>query len=145
MSFVGKWIFHSIGIATDDERVAYLSAEDYLKSPMPYIDETDEEAVAEELRERTTMIGTRIEICGDGKLYILMPIPQGTTQEEVDEAVASGEVSLRDGMIIGSAGAWEVRDGVLWYETDLSEDGWTRGSDEDGFVFFMTVRFAKAE
>lgn len=145
MSFVGKWVFHSIGIATDDDQVAYLSGEDYLKSPMPYIDETDEEAVAEELQARTTMIGTQIEICEGGKLYMLMPIPQSATQEEINGAVASGEISLRNGMMIGSAGAWEVRDGVLWYETDLSEDGWTRGSDEDGFVFFMTVRFAKAE
>ena len=29
--------------------------------------------------------------------------------------------------------------------TELSDDGWTKGSDDDGFVFFMTVRFVKAE
>ena len=108
-------------------------------------DETDEEAVANELRERKTMIGMQIEICEDGKLYMLMPLPEDATKEEVDAAVASGEIHLRGGMIAGGPESWEERDGVLWYTTDLSEDGWTTGSDEDGFVFFMTVRFVKAE
>ena len=31
---------------------AYMSAEEYINSPMLYIDETDEDAVESELRER---------------------------------------------------------------------------------------------
>lgn len=145
MRYVGKWVFHSIGAVTDSDEMVYLSTEDFLKSPMPYIDETDEEAVANELRERKTMIGMQIEICEDGKLYMLMPLPEDATKEEIDAAVASGEIHLRGGMIAGGPESWEERDGVLWYTTDLSEDGWTKGSDEDGFVCFMTVRFVKAE
>lgn len=145
MSYVGKWVFHSIGTVADSDEMVYLGAEDYLKSPMPYIDETDEEAVADELRERKTMIGMQIEICEDGKLYMLMPLPEDATKEEIDAAVASGEIHLRGGMIAGGPESWEERDGVLWYTTDLSEDGWTKGSDEDGFVCFMTVRFVKAD
>lgn len=145
MRYVGKWVFHSIGAVTDSDEMVYLSTEDFLKSPMPYIDETDEEAVANELRERKNMIGMQIEICEDGKMYMLMPLPEDATKEEVDAAVASGEIHLRGGMIAGGPESWEERDGVLWYTTDLSEDGWTKGSDEDGFVCFMTVRFVKAE
>lgn len=145
MRYVGRWVFHSIGAVTDSDEMVYLSTEDYLKSPMPYIDETDEEAVANELRERKTMIGMQIEICEDGKLYMLMPLPEDATKEEIDAAVASGEIHLRGGMIAGGLESWEERDGVLWYTTDLSEDGWTKGSDEDGFVCFMTVRFVKAD
>ncbi len=145
MRYVGKWVFHSIGIVADSDKMIYLSTEDYLKSPMPYIDETDEEAVADELRERKSMIGMQIEICEDGKLYMLMPLPQGATKEEVDAAVASGEISMRGGMMANGPESWEERDGVLWYTTELSEDGWTKGSDDDGFIFFMTVRFVKAE
>ena len=53
MDHIGTWVFHSIAAMNDDESgFVYLSAEDYLKSPMPYVDETDEEAVADELRER---------------------------------------------------------------------------------------------
>ena len=145
MRYVGKWVFHSIGAVTDSDEMVYLSTEDFLKSPMPYIDETDEEAVANELRERKTMIGMQIEICEDGKLYMLMPLPEDATKEEIDAAVASGEIHLRGGMIAGGPESWEERDSVLWYTTDLSEDGWTKGSDEDGFVCFMTVRFVKAD
>ena len=57
MRYVGKWVFHSIGTVADSDEMVYLGAEDYLKSPMPYIDETDEEAFADELRERKNMIG----------------------------------------------------------------------------------------
>ena len=145
MRYVGKWVFHSIGAVTDSDEMVYLSTGDFLKSPMPYIDETDEEAVANELRDRKNMIGMQIEICEDGKLYMLMPLPEDATKEEVDAAVASGEIHLRGGMIAGGPESWEERDGVLWYTTDLSEDGWTKGSDEDGFVCFMTVRFVKAD
>ena len=145
MRYVGKWVFHSIGAVTDSDEMVYLSTEDFLKSPMPYIDETDEEAVANELRERKTMIGMQIEICEDGKLYMLMPLPEDATKEEIDAAVASGEISMRGGMVSNGPEKWEERDGVLWYTTALSEDGWTKGSDEDGFVFFMTIRFVKAE
>ena len=57
MSYVGKWVFHSIGMVNDSDEVVFLSAEEYLKAPMPYIDESDEEAVADELKERRKMIG----------------------------------------------------------------------------------------
>ncbi len=145
MSYVGKWVFHSIGTITDSDEMVYLGAEDYLKSPMPYIDETDEDAVADELQQRKSMIGMQIEIAKDGKMYMLMPLPEGVDKEEVDAAVASGEITLRDGMMLGGCESWEERDGVLWYTTELSEDGWTKGSDDDGFVFFMTIRFVKSE
>ncbi|MBE6952812.1 MAG: hypothetical protein E7452_04570 [Ruminococcaceae bacterium] len=145
MSFVGKWVVHSIGTISDEDTMVYLTPEEYLKSPMPYVDETDEEAVAEELRDRNTMISTQIEFCEDGKMYMLMPLPEGVTKEEVDEAVQAGEIMLRDGMMTQEPGTWEERDGVLWYTTELSEDGWTRGSDDEGFVVFITTKFKKAE
>lgn len=145
MRYVGKWVFHSIGTVADSDEMVYLGAEDFLRAPMPYIDETDKEAVADELRERKSMIGMQIEICEDGKLYMLMPFPEGVAKEKIDAAVASGEIKLRSGMMTNASESWEERDGVLWYTTELSEDGWTKGSDDDGFVFFMNVRFVKAE
>ena len=70
MSYVGKWVFHSLGMVTDSDEVVFLSAEAYLKAPMPYIDESDEEAVSDELKERRNMIGGQIAVCEDGKLYM---------------------------------------------------------------------------
>ena len=125
MSYVGKWVFHSIGTVNDSDEVVFLSAEEYLKAPMPYIDESDEEAVADELKERRNMISGQIAVCEDGKLYMLMPLPEGVSKEEVDKAVKAGVIKLYDGMMTDDPKAWEERDGELWLEVGegMSEDG----------------------
>ena len=147
MSYVGKWVFHSIGMVNDSDEVVFLSAEEYLKAPMPYIDESDEEAVADELKERRNMIGGQIAVCEDGKLYMLMPLPEGVSKEEVDKAVETGVIKLYDGMITDDPKAWEERDGELWLEVGegMSEDGWAKLSDDDGHLLFMTTRYTKAD
>lgn len=147
MSYVGKWVFHSIGMVNDSDEVVFLSAEEYLKAPMPYIDESDEEAVADELKERRNMIGGQIAVCEDGKLYMLMPLPEGVSEEEVDKAVKAGVIKLYDGMMTDDPKAWEERDGELWLEVGegMSEDGWVKLSDDDGNLLFMTTRYVRAE
>ena len=147
MSYVGKWVFHSIGMVNDSDEVVFLSAEEYLKAPMPYVDESDEEAVADELKERRNMIGGQIAVCEDGKLYMLMPLPEGVSEEEVDKAVKAGVIKLYDGMMTDDPKAWEERDGELWLEVGegMSEDGWTKISDDDGHLLFMTTRYVRAD
>ena len=147
MSYVGKWVFHSIGMVNDSDEVVFLSAEEYLKAPMPYIDESDEEAVADELKERRNMIGGQIAVCEDGKLYMLMPLPEGVSKEEVDKAVKAGVIKLYDGMMTDDPKAWEERDGELWLEVGegMSEDGWAKLSDDDGKLLFMTTRYTKVD
>ena len=147
MSYVGKWVFHSIGMVNDSDEVVFLSAEEYLKAPMPYIDESDEEAIADELKERRNMIGGQIAVCEDGKLYMLMPLPEGVSKEEVDKAVKAGAIKLYDGMMTDDPKAWEERDGELWLEVGegMSEDGWVKLSDDDGNLLFMTTRYVRAE
>ena len=147
MSYVGKWVFHSIGMVNDSDEVEFLSAEEYLKAPMPYIDESDEEAVADELKERRNMISGQIAVCEDGKLYMLMPLPEGVSKEEVDKAVKAGAIKLYDGMMTDDPKAWEERDGELWLEVGegMSEDGWVKLSDDDGNLLFMTTRYVRAE
>ena len=144
MSYVGKWVFHSIGTVTDADEMVYLDSQGYLDSPMPHIDENDEEAVADELRDRKNLIGMQIEITEDGRMYMLIPIPDDAPGDELEAAVAEGQIILRGDMMIGGCEAWENREGELWYTTELDSDGWTKGSDGDGFVYFMTMRFVKA-
>lgn len=151
MAYIGTWVFHSIGAMDDDGNMVYLGAEEYLNAPMPYVDESDEEAVADELRERKKMVGMQVKICDDGKLYLLSPLPEGIPQEEVDRAVAAGIITLLDGMMAGRPMAWEERDGELWYDTGMEgevfgekADSWVKAMTEDGYFAFASTRFAKA-
>lgn len=146
MSYVGKWVLHSVGSINENDELVYITPEEYLNSPMPYIDETDEEAVADEMKERKQLIGSRLAVCEDGKLYMLMPVPEGVSQEEVDAAVAAGQITLFDGMLTDEPKTWEERDGELWLEVGegMSEDGWAMISN-NGFVNMMTYRYVKAE
>ena len=111
MSYVGKWVFHSVGMMNENDEMVYLSAEEYLNAPMPYVDETDEEAVADEMKERKQTVAGQLAVCEDGKLYMLMPLPEGVSQAEVDAAVAAGHIKLYDGMITDEPKTWEDRSG----------------------------------
>ena len=151
MKYVGTWVFHSVGVMNDDFERVYLNAEEYLHSPMPYVDETDEEAVADEMKERKKMVGMQVKICEDGKLYLLSPLPEGVSQEEVDKAVSAGVINLLDGMMAGRPMPWEERDGELWYDTGIEgevcgekSDSWVKAIDEDGYFTFVATRFVKA-
>lgn len=151
MNYIGKWVFHSIGEMGDDG-IRYMNAKEYLASPMLYIDENDAEAVADELAERKKMIGTEIRVLADGTLYMLMPLPEGVSKEDVDAAVAAGEITLYDGMMCERPMKWEERDGALWFDTGIEgevfgekADTWAKATDNDGFFNFMTIRFVKGE
>lgn len=47
----------------------------------------------------------------DGSLSILSPLPEGVSQEMVDEAVASGVITLKDGMMLTDQKHWKVENG----------------------------------
>ena len=104
----------------------------------------------DELKERKTMAGMQVKVCEDGRLYLLMPLPEGVPQEEVDAAVAAGEITLMDGMMTQPPLAWEERDGELWYNTGVEgelfgepTDGWVKAIDDNGYFIFATTRFEK--
>ena len=145
MSYIGKWKFHSIGTVDDEtcERV-WLNAEDYMKFPMLYIDESDEEAVADEIKERKRTVGTLLEVCEDGKLYVLMPLPEGVSKEEVEAAVNAGAIKVRDGMMTDDPFSWEERDGELWVNMGIG-DALEQFSGDDEFLTMATTRFERLQ
>ena len=152
MTYTGKWKLHSVMVFDDDNMPVYLSPEEYLDSPMPYVDESDEEAVADEMRERRRMADTFIKICEDGKLYMMMPLPEGVSQEEIDKAVAAGVIKLVDGAMADEPKNWELRDGEFWFDTGIGGEvydeevtSWTKPIDENGFFNFMNFRFIKED
>ena len=150
MDYIGNWVFDSIGMPDDEKGFVYLSGDEYLASPMPYIDETDEEAVQDEMNERKKTIGMQVKVCEDGKLYLLMPLPEGVSREEVDKAVSAGVITLLDGMMADRPMAWKERNGELWYDTGIEgevfgekADSWVKAIDKDGYFTFATTRFVK--
>ena len=152
MNYIGRWKFDSIGTLDEESGFIYLGTEEYLNAPMPYVDENDEEAVADELKERKMMTAMEIEVAADGKLYFLSPLPEGVSDEEVKAAVEAGAITLYDGMMTDAPKAWEERDGELWYDTgiegevmDEKVDSWAKALDNDGYFNFMNIRFVKAD
>lgn len=152
MTYTGKWKLHSVMTFSEDNRQVWLTPEEYLDSPMPYVDESDEEAVADELRERKRMIGTTIKVCEDGKLYMLTSLPEGIPQAEVDKAVAAGVIKLVDGAMADDPKCWELRDGVFYFDTGIGGEvydeevsSWVAPIDEDGYFNFMNFRFIRED
>ena len=107
--YIGKWVFHSVGVVNESNKLIYLSADEYIGSPMPYIDENDEEAVASEMRERKQITSSLIEICDNGKLLMLIPIPKEEYEAYLSELESSGEKELRPGMACMRCSDWEER------------------------------------
>ena len=63
------------------------------------------------MRECKKIIDTFIKLREDGKLYMLMPLPEGIPSEEVNEAVSAGVIKLVDGAMADEPKNWELYDG----------------------------------
>lgn len=154
MSYVGRWVFHSIMSMDENGGSKFLDAEEYLNEIPDYIDQNDADAVAHELKEKKMMISSQLEICEDGMMYTLTPIPEGVSQKEIDAAVAAGEVSFRHGMLVlEQPKPWEIRNGELWvpigmvdfYDGQGKRQNWEKCTLEDGLLTVLTIRYKKAE
>ena len=151
MTYIGKWKLHSVMTFDDNDMPVYLTPEEYLNSPMPYVDETDEEAVADEMRERRKMIDTMIKICEDGKLYMLSPLPEGVSQEEIDAAVAEGEIEVEGNMMIAEKHPWKEEDGKILYDSGTEGEAfgeevspWLEIKETDNGIEMFTFQLVKA-
>lgn len=152
MEFIGTWKFHSIGALNHEEKMVYMNATQYIDSPMPYIDESDSEAVEEELNERKKMTGMQVKICDDGNVYMLMPVPDNVSKKELKEFLGESGMCLVDGMLCERPMEWEIRNGELWIDTGITGEAlgtegenWVRAIDDDGYFTYFTMRFEKAE
>lgn len=147
MSIAGVYKFHSI-LSLEGEDKKYISAEELLSKPFPA--DMSPDYVAHEKASNLALTKTILKINEDGTLKALQAIPEGVTQAQIDEAVAAGEVTIEDGLIVEKIYKWEERDGVLLYDTgmrNLEDDdpnsGWAKLTDDEGYVSFMFMRFVK--
>lgn len=89
----------------------------------------------------------------DGNLVFLTPLPEGVSQEEIDEAVAAGEITLRDGMMITQQNHWKVENGKNMADTGVEGEvlgekvgPWEELKEIDGnTIEMMMYRLRKAE
>ena len=94
-----------------------------------------------------------IEFADDGFVKMMMPIPDGVSQEEIDEALSSGELELYgDNMMVFEKHPWKEENGKVKYDTGVkgevfgeSVDPWDEIREEDGMIRMLTYHLVRAE
>ena len=106
-NLVGKWrIAEMMDFNSEKECIEWVKTEELLSR-----DDADKD---------TFLIGRmQIVFAEDGTITMLTPIPDGVSQEEVDAAVKSGEITLKDGMMFMGENHWKVEDGKNMADTGL--------------------------
>lgn len=87
-----------------------------------------------------------------GRAVSAMKIPEGVSQEEIDAAVAEGEIKLYgDGYMALEESEWREEDGKILYKTGVhgeilgeDVDPWTELKPTDDGFELMFSRFTKA-
>lgn len=114
-AIVGRWkiyktfapIGNSFELHTKDEVVAELNK----KKAAGAIEE-------DEYNETLNMFDYVMEFTNDYKVLSYMPIPKHVTQEQIDQAVASGEVKIVNGMMsCEEPKEWKAVNGHYYYNT----------------------------
>lgn len=147
MSIVGDYKFHSMLSLEGDEK-KYVTAEELINKK--YDESLDPEYVKHEKASTLALTKIILRISADGTLKALQPVPDFVTKEELDAAVAAGEVLVEDGYIYDKVQKWEDRDGVIYYDTgiqgtvfDQPADPWSKLLDDEGYVNYMLMRFER--
>lgn len=100
-----KWEISEIMTADGEGNIVWRNIDEILSDPTVDSDEK-------------SMYLSVYEFGDDGIVRALSPIPEGCTEEELDEAVKSGEIELCYGRIVVSKNQYREEKGELWYKTD---------------------------
>ena len=77
----------------------------------------------DELNDGLQGFDSLFEFTADHIVNNLMPVPDGVSEEELREAVESGEVAgVKDGYIVLPANEWKAEDGRLYYNSGESRE-----------------------
>lgn len=104
MDLIGKWQVVEVMQFDEEKGMIWTKVSDLLAR-----EDADEEAL---------MLAKTIFLFEEnGSLTMLSPLPEDVSQEEIDEAVAAGEISLRDGQMVTGENHWKLEDGKLFADT----------------------------
>ncbi|MDD6358295.1 MAG: hypothetical protein PUG15_09460 [Bacteroidales bacterium] len=147
--FIGVWKFNSVATFDDDGNLIRMNAEEYIDSPL---NEENPEEIKHELEERKRYTQTVFEVRADNKIVSKMPIPEGISKEEIDEAVASGEIALEGDMLVLEEKEYELRGDDLYMNSGIHGetlgepvDPWVKLNTDDGFLELFTTRFERVK
>ena len=98
------------------------------------------------------MYSSFMDFTEDGRVLNLAPIPEELSQEDIDEAVKSGEMELYDGYIKLSEYRWKAEDGKYYFDTHIKGEflgeelsSWVEIPVIDGKIEILTSRIVKDE
>ena len=140
MNLIGKWnIVESMQFDDQKGCMAWVKVEDTLSQ-----EDVD--------RETAILLKSIVQFEEDGNLVFLTPLPEGASQEEIDEAVAAGEITLREGMMLTQQNQWKVENGKNMADTGVEGEvlgekvgPWEEIKEVDGnTIELMMYRLRKA-
>ena len=136
---IGKWKIDEI-LMFDEQAsdMAWVKVADALKKP-----DLDE--------DYKRMVNAIIEFTTNNKMEMLFPIPDDLPKEELDEALASGEVSMKDDMILAESFDWKIENGKPYYDSKAEGEvlgekvnPWVELKETPDGYEIMTFRIVKA-
>ena len=138
MKYLGRWRIHSCMSFDEENGVVYKALDEMLEQ-----DPADDTAAQ--------MKNTVIEFTEDGSILTLMRIPEGTPQEALDQARASGMVILDDGFAVLESKQWKEEDGQVKFDSGIQgeimgekADPWVPVSEDgDGLLVYLTMKLER--
>lgn len=104
MDLVGKWQVAEIMQFDEEKGMIWAKVSDLLAK--------------ENADEETLMLAKTVALFeADGTMTLLSPLPEDVSQEEIDEAVAAGEITLKDGQMVTGENHWKVEGDKIWADT----------------------------
>lgn len=94
---------------------------------------------------------TVMQFDSDGTIFMMTPLPEGVSQEEVEAAVKEGQIRLKDGLMLMEEKHWKVENDKVY--TDTEPEGEVMGEKVgpwgelkdlgDGLYEMMTFRIER--
>lgn len=139
MNVVGIWKVKEVFSLNEDEG-KWLSFQECMDN-----EEMDDET--------KSFLSARFVFEPDGLFKVVMAIPEGVPQKEVDRAAAAGEVRLFDSRsMIVEEHPWKEEDGKYYYDSGIQGEvlgepvsSWMEIQETEDGIEWMIYRLVKAE
>lgn len=104
-------------------------------------------------RETAMLLNTVVIFQDDGTIDFLCPLPDGVSQDEIDAALAAGQLMLKDGMMMMDSKHWKEEDGKILTDTGAKGEvlgervgPWVELKEvDDDIIEMMMYRLKKVE